>query len=1118
MSKTTTAKNWSNPHSMLAASLLWILTSLSTSAICQGQDESEQESNTAASAGTEASSDQRGPTIIIEAGKKTPELAFLYSAQADAIVRVTNKSIEQNVSIQAKVIQGTPKFVVLELIGPATVNDVQGDGILSWAVRREGAKRFLELLMDAEAKELSCMVSLNQAVKQIPSQLNITHFGPADAIGFSSQVAIDFDSELTGKLTKADGFTPMQSKPAQERLQTTSGGELTIALQRRGADLGPILLSDVTLNGQSRGEADPPQSIAFTLTGKAVVREAPAQIRVLSGQAAIDVLPSSADYRLRLVESEGGVLVYELAFDETGEFDFEIDFVAPIRSSQDGWQLLDFAVATSAVVPFTMDGLSSDLSFAAGENSLVPVLDGEAWSSYLPATGRVVLRWKNATATEEGKLFFRTTALNEALVGPGMLREEHTVDYKVLQGKLPSLELNMKGPGEILSIDGPGIVAWTVEPGESDDEKRLAIKLNQPASGSLQLRIRTQTSIGAFPTEVSATRFTPVGSIRHAGHLRLRNAGSVRIETKDLQGLTQLSPEQFPGPAANARQTFVYGFPSAEYALTIMADRIQPEVNIAELVTYSLSESERTIAANLELDIREAPIRDWTFQVPADYSVVAVSGPSIADYVVSSTADGPLRDVKLVFADDIAGRQLVTLMLEKSETVAAGTWALPRLSFPDAESVRGDLGVAGAPGYRLSVESVERLAEKPLSYFPNPVPNLQQAFRIREPDWQASLQVELLERSVQSDVFHLYSLSQGTVYGSALVNYFIAGAPTSEWRLTVPAALDNIMVDGQDIRNWRREGDTLIVALHQPVMGPYTLLVTFEQKPDPIDRSFQAGLVEPLNVQGDRGYIQVVSPMQVELKPLLVSPELLVLDPLELPAEFRLLSTAPPLGTWQYTQRPLDLKLQVDWFQPGTTATQVVEFSEANSRVSADGELVTDLLYYVKSRGQRTLRIQLPKEPVRLWAVSVNDEPVNARTDEDATLIPLPGEADPNVPVVVKLRLGKPAVDADSPDLALPIVFAPVLKTEWNITGDENHTLIPTAGQIQPAEPVVRPSGYEWLARNGLFGFACIAILVLLGCVAATREIAISLIGAISLAAAIFVCCSMGWNALEQIA
>jgi len=40
-----------------------------------------------------------------------------------------------------------------------------------------------------------------------------------------------------------------------------------------------------------------------------------------------------------------------------------------------------------------------------------------------------------------------------------------------------------------------------------------------------------------------------------------------------------------------------------------------------------------------------------------------------------------------------------------------------------------------------------------------------------------------LGQSVQADVFHLYSLKEGVVYGSVLFNYFVVGAPANEWRI-----------------------------------------------------------------------------------------------------------------------------------------------------------------------------------------------------------------------------------------------------------------------------------------------------------------------------------------------
>ncbi|MEM6472832.1 MAG: hypothetical protein AAF802_24940 [Planctomycetota bacterium] len=220
--------------------------------------------------------------------------------------------------------------------------------------------------------------------------------------------------------------------------------------------------------------------------------------------------------------------------------------------------------------------------------------------------------------------------------------------------------------------------------------------------------------------------------------------------------------------------------------------------------------------------------------------------------------------------------------------------------------------------------------------------------------------------------------------------------------------------------------------------------------------------------------------MQVEISTEAISEDLLKLDPLELPAELRLLSTAPQLGTWQYTERPFTLGLQVTWFQPGSIATQIVEFSEANSRVSKDGELVTDVVYFVKSRGQRSLKVRLPGEPVRLWDVAVDGQPVTARQTEDATVIPLPG-TDPNIPIEVKLRLGKPAVVETKPELALPIVFAPVLKTQWTVTGDEQYVLVPSGGNVSPPEAVLSPTGLQWIASHGTVQLVAIGLLAFFG-------------------------------------
>lgn len=1065
-----------------------------------------QEPDNTASVNTSIGSDGTG-TIVVEAHGQLRKPPVFFTAVTNANVQIGPEYVEQTIEATLKVVQGEAKTLSMGITGPDLVIEVQSEQLRSWSVRQEGALRFLDLNVNENTTELKAQIRLRSRGLNLKSfeSIDLTHLTPGSAVGFDSTVGLQYSPGIEGVVTEATGFAPLNAGLSNaggrpNRFQSATGGLMKLVINRAGGTPGPVELTETSLIGEVHANGS---SVHFQYRGTAVVAVANAEITILAGNAALGSAPVEAGFRTRLV-TENGSLVYKLHFPKAGTFPIALDFVAALSQPAADARSMDFVVATSAVVPLTLNGLGAELVFHRDQESVVPLRNSEAWIGFLPATGRARLQWKSARQTGEGKLFFSTTGRIESQVGSGLLRQDHLIDYQVLQGELKSIQILLDGPGEILEVQGGTmVVGWNVT--TQGESRVLDITLSQSVTGTCQIKVRSQTPLGAFPSTVRGMRLNPVGSIRHSGHVRLTNIGSVRLQPTEIRGLTQLAPEQFPGDAIEARQVFVYRFPAADYTFSVIADSIEPEVNIAELVVYELTETDRIINADIELDVREAAVREWNFGIPADYSVVSVTGASVSDYILASTVENGLRNLKVVFGQDVLGRHLVTLRLEKSEVAAAGDWVLERIEYADAKSVRGDVGIVSAPGFRVSVGQTNLLVEKPLSLFPKPSPQLQQAFRIREPNWSATLQVEQLERSVQSDVFHLYSLSQETVYGSALINYFVTGAPVSEWRITVPETMGNVVVDGQNVRTWRREGEMLIVSLHQPVMGAYTLLVTFEEKPDKISSTFQAGRVSPTSVQSERGYIQVVSPMQVEIETVTVSEDMLKLDPLELPAEFRLLSTAPALGTWQYTSRPFELNLKVSWFEPGTTVDQVVEFSEANSRVSPDGELVTDVLYYVKYRGQRTMKIKLPPEPVKLWAVSVNGAPVTARQADDATLIPLPGGTDPNTPVEVRLRLGKTAVNETHPDLALPVVFAPVLKTQWSITGDEKHVLVPTGGTVSPPVPVLRPTGLDWVANHGIVPLLMITVLTTFGLGATRKSESWRIAGLMSLVIAIIV-------------
>ncbi|MEM9080598.1 MAG: hypothetical protein AAGC74_07910 [Verrucomicrobiota bacterium] len=1000
--------------------------------------------------------------------KESKEVPYFYSAAVTGELEVGREGYAGLVRVAVDVVQGTEGPVRLEVRGGGEVVSVEGgekegedfvDSVKSWAVVSEGGERFLEVTFSNEQKKQVIFVEVEEEWEVLPKEVGFWHLGQGEAVGFRERITVRVEEPLDVQWLGVGGFSPVgdEEEKGVWSFLTAAGGVLRGRVSVLGESTLPAELRDARVVGvihEGGRYAD------FLLMGTVVTRRKEVQVPLLEG-VAVEGLPDWEG--MKLVVTEAG---YAVEVAEPGSYDFELPFVAAVDVGGD-WQRLGFGVPSATVLPVSFSGLS-EVEFEEG--GLRPDFDGGLWRGFVPATGAFALGWREGGDEDDGALFFSSEGLVDVRVGSGLLRQETQVSYQVLQGELEELVFAVSGEGEILSVDGASVLSW------ERTESELRVVLREAVTEETAVMVQSQVAMGEFPVETQALRLDPVGTVRHSGRLRVRNEGAVRLAVADLSGLMQLAPDGFSGEPVKARQQFVYRFPSAEYDFSIRADRITPEVTVSEVIAYELRDSDRVIRSDVELDIREAGLREWEMRVPGDYSIVAVSGAQVADYVVGSEVVDGQRVLRILFGKEVVGRQLLQLQLEKNETMEAAEWLLPRVTHPAAKAVRGDVGVVGAAGFRLTAGVVEKLSEKPLSVFPKSLDGLQLVFRIRESDWSAQLGVERLPRSVQADVFHLYSLKDGTAFGSVVVNYFITGSPVAECRLEVPEDAGNVYVDGQDIRTWRREGNEVVVTLQQPVIGLYTLLLTCEESVGEQGGVVRPGRVVPLGVRAERGFVQVVSPVQVKSEVVKESEGLLGLDPLELPAEFRLSSSAPSLAVYQYTARPFEVELGVEWYQPGETVAQVVEFVEAKSRVARDGEVVTDAIYNVKTRGKRVLRMELP-EGVRLWEVRVGGEPVSARQDGAETLVPLPPGANANKAVEVRLRFGRASETAKRPLLALPKVDAPVLKAEWSIEGDERRIL-----QIEdPNVPTTsrRPeTGFQALGRYGwVMGFGVLACL-----------------------------------------
>lgn len=1035
--------------------------------------------------------------VLVPWAKAPREVPLFFSATAEVKAQASLDAVTSGQKLVFRVHQGKAEKLTLALSGPGEVTSVTGGGLRDWSVRvGEGGARFLDIrpaMVEAKYPEqIEVLVETKSRVVDGKAGLLLPE--PGEATGFFMTVDLGCDAKADLKVLRAEGLSPLQVA-AGKRFYGTGASALEVSVGPSGAAPRGLELRQTTLVGRVSPDGG---SVAFRLAASAVSEGPDSTVELFGGAAALSGAVAGDGWHVAL-RRKGDGWVHDLVAERGGEFPLEVTFEVPTRRKGD-WLSLAFNLAAGVVVPVFVEGLGTNIEFDPAQ-AVVPRFADGVWRGFLPASGDAALAWHEAEQAKDGSLFFSSTETTDVRVGSGLLRQLTAIDLRVLQGRLGALTLALDGPGEVLSVAGDPVLGWNVR--EREGKRVLEVKLSRPIEGGARLVIESQAALGGFPVQARALRLVPDGALRHSGWLRVANEGAVRIEVTGAKGLIQLAPGQFPGGTdEKLRQISVYRFPSAEYDYSVNADQVLPEVGLTEVTVYELAETDRRITADLELDIREAPLREWEIEIPADHAVAAVTGTEVADYVVAAVAKDGKRVLKIVFKQAVADRQLISVRLERNEAARAGAWELPSLGFPGVKSHRGYIGAVAAAGYRLTAAKTAGVAEVPVTFFPKSTPGLQQAFRLREDKWSVGLAVEALGQSVQADVFHLYSLKSGAVYGSVVMNFFVVGAPATEWRISVPEGIGNIDVTGPNVgRDWRRDGNTVIVPLSRPVLGTGTLLLTFEQAMNARGGTLALGDVAPLGVQGERGFVQVVSPLQVNHKAT-ASGALLAIDPTELPTEFRLLSSAPTLGVWQYTARDFQIGMEIEWFDPGETVAQVVDFLKLASHVSRDGQWVTDARFFVKSRGNSALRLAFPKGAV-LWEARVDGEPVNARADGGETLVPLPSRNDPNQAVEVALRYGARASDAAHPVLTAPRLRVPVVIGEWTVTGDEGRQLVPRGGTADLARPVLAMSGWEWFGghRRAAVGLLLSGVAALwLGAGAArSRRIAAMLCGLVFL-------------------
>ncbi len=867
---------------------------------------------------------------------------------------------------------------------------------------------------------------------------------------------------------------------------------LMVAVNGLAESKPAITVKSLGLSGDVKGE-----NVSFTLVARVVVEEAGAVLELAEGKVVF------ADGGLpRGVSLVRDGHTYSAKFATRGEQEVTFSF-AVTAERQGEWRKAYFTAPGSVIRRLKMVSDRADLEMHFGNAVQVtkqPVAGGGVEVDVFLAPGSPVdVRWKPQVQKLEGELAVACDGRTVAVAGVGALKMNTVFSYRIIQGVMDSATLALPEQLNVTQVTGEDIREWRTET-TATGERLLKVSLSRPKEKVYTLRIEGERVLAAFPCGFDMPVIVPRDVIRASGFLMMGTDSAIKLLVDKSAGLNQIDAASFPkisefSVAVPTRSVLAYQYAHLPFQMRMAAEDVVTVLTSDDRVMVAYEDNGVTVETALDVDVREAPTRDLVLETTTGWSVAQVQGVAVADYDVRDTATN--RQILVTLKEAALGHTLLTVRMERTWNDGCAAFTVPRLKVRGARSERGYVVLRAEKGVRLRENKTEGLTDVHTASVPFRTPDAQRAYRFKDPGWDLQVLVEQADAAIHAEMFHLVSVGEGALYGSVTLTCRIEGAPVRRFVIKVPTAYQNVDFTGRDIRGWEREGDLVTVSLQEKVLGDYTLLMTYDQPFAYEGAELTAGGVEAVNAASEVGYVAIAGPASLSFQPESQrDPVVIPIAAEELPREYALLVNDPVLKAYKSVGAPHVVKMAVRRIGTQALLDHVADHIVFQTRISRDGEAVTEATYYVKNTAQQFLGVTLPGKAA-LWSAKVDGEVVRVLDDgKGMLLVPMKRLLDANTPLRVNLTYaeGYPKMKwFSSHTFRSPVSLAQSVFARWVLTGPEKLSLLPSGGNMAPpamggvgltavCQASWRMLAAMWHRATGTVVVGVIFVLVTIGC------------------------------------
>jgi hypothetical protein len=235
-----------------------------------------------------------------------------------------------------------------------------------------------------------------------------------------------------------------------------------------------------------------------------------------------------------------------------------------------------------------------------------------------------------------------------------------------------------------------------------------------------------------------------------------------------------------------------YRFISPDFQLNIHAEPVQPHIEAVVRNFTSIDTEKAHLSARVNYVIKKAGVFELEIGVPEHYRIESVSGENISQWKTN------VNSLTISFKDRVVGNYAIAIELSKPNASAAtvdiaGVQPLSTATAP-LQKVTGFVLVSADVGIGIKAISFDGVTEVAANTI-DPTANVSRAGVLAykfvnsdpaaSPSWKLQVAVEFMEAWVRAELANIFTISETSISGHAVIRYDIQNAPAKEFRLKI---------------------------------------------------------------------------------------------------------------------------------------------------------------------------------------------------------------------------------------------------------------------------------------------------------------------------------------------